>query len=53
MGAGHSSIDPSEVEKFARIADEWWDPFGKFKPLHKFNPARLSYIRDAAAAHSW
>jgi len=51
MGAGHSSIDPSEVEKFARIADEWWDPFGKFKPLHKFNPARLSYIRDAAAAH--
>ena len=46
-----TSIDPAEVEKFSRIADEWWDPRGKFRPLHKFNPARLAYIRDAAAAH--
>lgn len=51
MTAGRTSIDPQEVEKFSRIADEWWDPFGKFKPLHKFNPARLAFIRDAAAAH--
>jgi len=51
MEVGRTSIDPGEVEKFSKIADEWWDPFGKFKPLHKFNPARLAYIRDAAAAH--
>lgn len=51
MDVGRTSIDPDEVEKFSRIADEWWDPFGKFRPLHKFNPARLAYIRDAAATH--
>jgi len=43
-----TTIDPAEVEKFSKIADEWWDPFGKFKPLHKFNPVRLAYIRDKA-----
>ncbi|MEO1135306.1 MAG: bifunctional 2-polyprenyl-6-hydroxyphenol methylase/3-demethylubiquinol 3-O-methyltransferase UbiG [Pseudomonadota bacterium] len=46
-----ATIDPDEIEKFSAIADEWWDPFGKFKPLHKFNPVRLAYIRDAACAH--
>ncbi|MEM1379724.1 MAG: bifunctional 2-polyprenyl-6-hydroxyphenol methylase/3-demethylubiquinol 3-O-methyltransferase UbiG [Pseudomonadota bacterium] len=46
-----TTIDPSEVEKFERIAAEWWDPLGKFKPLHKFNPARLGLIRDALCAH--
>lgn len=51
MESGRTSIDPGEIEKFSKIADEWWDPFGKFKPLHKFNPARLAYIRDAASAH--
>ncbi|HNR76716.1 MAG TPA: bifunctional 2-polyprenyl-6-hydroxyphenol methylase/3-demethylubiquinol 3-O-methyltransferase UbiG [Parvularculaceae bacterium] len=51
MDATAASIDPGEIEKFSKIADEWWDPFGKFKPLHKFNPARLAYIRDAATAH--
>lgn len=40
-----TSIDPQEVEKFSRIADEWWNPAGKFKPLHQFNPIRISYIR--------
>lgn len=45
------TIDPAEVEKFSRIAAEWWDPFGKFRPLHKFNPVRLAYIRDAACAN--
>ncbi|MCW5723401.1 MAG: bifunctional 2-polyprenyl-6-hydroxyphenol methylase/3-demethylubiquinol 3-O-methyltransferase UbiG [Maricaulaceae bacterium] len=45
------SVDPEEVEKFSRMAAEWWDPDSKFKPLHKFNPARLSYIRDAAVGH--
>lgn len=51
MQTAGQSIDPAEVEKFSKIADEWWDPFGKFKPLHKFNPARLGYIRDALCAH--
>lgn len=41
-----STIDQNEVEKFSRIADEWWDENGKFKPLHKFNPIRISYIRQ-------
>ena len=43
-----SSIDPAEVERFSRIAAEWWDPRGKFAPLHKFNPVRLAFIRDQA-----
>ena len=45
------SIDPDEVAKFTAMADEWWDPTGKFKPLHKFNPVRLRYIRDVAECH--
>ena len=45
------SIDPDEVAKFTAMADEWWDPAGKFKPLHKFNPVRLRYIRDTAERH--
>lgn len=48
---GKTTIDAAEIEKFTAIADEWWDPFGKFKPLHKFNPVRLAYIRDGACAH--
>ncbi|WP_304186303.1 bifunctional 2-polyprenyl-6-hydroxyphenol methylase/3-demethylubiquinol 3-O-methyltransferase UbiG [Phenylobacterium aquaticum] len=44
-----SSIDPAEVERFSRITAEWWDPKGKFAPLHRFNPVRLSFIRDQAA----
>ncbi len=39
-----STIDPKEVEKFSRIADEWWSQTGKFKPLHKFNPIRIEFI---------
>ena len=45
-----SSVDAAEVEKFSRIAAQWWDPRGKFAPLHKFNPVRLGFIRDQAAA---
>ena len=41
-----STINKKEIEKFSKIAEEWWDPFGKFKPLHKFNPIRISYIKD-------
>src|SRR6185312_9465581 len=46
-----STIDPAEVAKFSAIAAEWWDPAGKFAPLHKFNPVRLAFIREQAAAH--
>jgi 2-polyprenyl-6-hydroxyphenyl methylase / 3-demethylubiquinone-9 3-methyltransferase len=45
------TIDASEVERFARLADDWWNPHGKFRPLHKLGPARLGFIRDAATAH--
>ena len=41
-----NTINKKEIEKFSKIAEEWWDPFGKFKPLHKFNPIRISYIKD-------
>ena len=41
-----TTINTDEIAKFAAMADEWWDPVGKFKPLHKFNPVRLGYIRD-------
>jgi len=45
------SIDPGEIDKFSAMAAEWWDPSGKFKPLHKFNPTRLRFIRDEVARH--
>ena len=41
-----SSIDPDEIARFEAMAAEWWDPHGKFRPLHKFNPVRLGWIRD-------
>ena len=41
-----SSVNKKEIEKFSKIADEWWDPNGKFKPLHKFNPIRIRYIKE-------
>lgn len=47
----HSTVDAGEIERFSRIADEWWDPAGKFAPLHRLNPVRLGFIRDRAAAH--
>ena len=43
-----STVDPAEVAKFSKLSDEWWDPKGKMAPLHKINPLRLAYIRDAA-----
>ena len=41
-----SSVNKKEIEKFSRMAAEWWDPDGKFKPLHKFNPIRIKYIKE-------
>ena len=49
--ASNPSVDPGEIAKFSAMAAEWWDPAGKFAPLHKFNPVRLGFIRDIAAAH--
>ena len=46
-----STIDSVDVERFSRIAGEWWDTNGKFAPLHRLNPVRIGYIRDRAAAH--
>ncbi len=46
-----TTINAAEVEKFGRMAEEWWDPAGKFRPIHKFNPVRLGYIRDHALGH--
>jgi 2-polyprenyl-6-hydroxyphenyl methylase/3-demethylubiquinone-9 3-methyltransferase len=41
-----NSINKKEIEKFSNIAEEWWNPNGKFKPLHNFNPIRIKYIKD-------
>ncbi|MDA9597464.1 bifunctional 2-polyprenyl-6-hydroxyphenol methylase/3-demethylubiquinol 3-O-methyltransferase UbiG [Candidatus Pelagibacter sp.] len=41
-----STINKKEIDKFSKIAEEWWNPYGKFKPLHKFNPIRIRYIKD-------
>ena len=41
-----SSVNKKEIEKFSKMASEWWDPNGKFKPLHKFNPIRIKYIKE-------
>jgi 2-polyprenyl-6-hydroxyphenyl methylase/3-demethylubiquinone-9 3-methyltransferase len=49
-GAVPGTVDPAEIERFSRIADEWWDPDGKFAPLHRFNPVRLGFVRDRICA---
>ena len=41
-----NTINKKEIEKFSKIAEEWWDPKGKFKPLHNFNPLRISYLKE-------
>ncbi len=54
-GTGQSgtsaTLDEDEVARFAAMADEWWDPNGKFRPLHEINPVRLTFIRDSLCAH--
>ncbi len=47
----HDRVDGAEVEKFGRLAEEWWDPRGPMKPLHRINPLRLGWLRDTAARH--
>jgi len=46
-----NTINKKEIEKFSKIAHEWWNPNGKFKPLHKFNPIRIKYIKDNIATN--
>ena len=48
---GDATLDAEEINRFSRIAAEWWDPLGKFRPLHQIGPPRLTFIRDAAVAH--
>jgi 2-polyprenyl-6-hydroxyphenyl methylase/3-demethylubiquinone-9 3-methyltransferase len=45
------SVDPEEVARFSAIADSWWDPRGKFKPLHRINPVRIGFIRQRLTGH--
>ena len=49
--ARRTTIDTGEVERFSAMAADWWNPNGKLRPLHKFNPVRLAYIRDQVAGH--
>ncbi len=51
MQASQTTVDPAEIAKFEAMAAEWWDPEGKFKPLHMLNPCRLDYITGQIAAH--
>jgi len=46
-----TTIDKIEIEKFSKLAKEWWDPNGKFKPLHLFNPIRVKFIREKLISH--
>ena len=46
-----STINKEEIQKFSKLADEWWDVKGKFKPLHMFNPIRIEYIKDKIQEH--
>src|SRR4029079_711010 len=47
---GADPVDPSEIRRFAALAEEWWAPAGKFRPLHALNPVRLGFIRGQALA---
>ena len=46
-----NTINYKEIEKFSKLSEEWWDPIGKFKPLHKFNPIRIKYIKQNIIEH--
>lgn len=50
-GTAGPTLDPAEVERFRRMAEEWWDPHGKFRPLHQIGPVRLQFIRDELCGH--
>ena len=51
MPAMTSTLDPAEIDRFRRLASDWWDPRGRMRPLHEIAPTRLGFIRDAACRH--
>src|SRR6185295_3554021 len=50
-GSSSATLDAAEIDRFARLASEWWDPRGKFRALHKIGPARLGFLRDEMLRH--
>jgi 2-polyprenyl-6-hydroxyphenyl methylase / 3-demethylubiquinone-9 3-methyltransferase len=50
-GSAARTLDPDEIDRFARLASEWWDPRGKFRALHRIGPARLTFLRDEMVRH--
>ena len=46
-----TTVDKIEIEKFSKLAKDWWNPNGKFKPLHLFNPARIAFIKEKLISH--
>ena len=46
-----TTVDKTEIEKFSKMAKDWWNPYGKFKPLHLFNPARIAFIKEKLISH--
>jgi 2-polyprenyl-6-hydroxyphenyl methylase/3-demethylubiquinone-9 3-methyltransferase len=48
---GAATLDPDEIDRFGRLAGEWWDPRGKFRALHRIGPARLTFLRDQMVRH--
>ena len=46
-----TTIDKKEIEKFSQMASDWWNPNGKFKPLHLFNPVRIKFIKEKLISH--
>ena len=46
-----TTVDKTEIEKFSKLANDWWNPNGKFKPLHLFNPARIKFIKEKLISH--
>ena len=46
-----NTINYKEIEKFSKLSEEWWNPIGKFKPLHEFNPIRIKYIKQIVIDH--
>src|ERR1700756_5311316 len=51
MATRGSSVDASDVERFERLGEDWWDPHGPMQPLHKLNPVRVTFVRDQLARH--
>ncbi|MDC0059870.1 bifunctional 3-demethylubiquinol 3-O-methyltransferase/2-polyprenyl-6-hydroxyphenol methylase, partial [Pelagibacteraceae bacterium] len=46
-----NTVNKIEIEKFSKLAKDWWNPSGKFKPLHLFNPTRIAFIREKLISH--